>query len=115
MSGRPIEQSYCILPGVFLAGEYPRDKAAGRAQQKVDALTAGGVGAFIDSTEAGELLPYEELLSPEVAYQRFPIRDVSLAATAKRVPPWTPLMPIFRRAESSTATAGEALDAQASS
>ena len=82
MSARPIEHCYWVMPGVFLAGEYPRDKAEDRAQQKVEALTDGGVAAFVDLTEAGELLPYEGLLPPEAVYQRFPIRDVSVPGSS---------------------------------
>ena len=77
MSELPLKNCYWVLPGRFLAGEYPRDKENRFPQPKIEALLQAGVTAFIDLTEAEEgLHPYADLLGP-VSHQRFPIRDVS--------------------------------------
>ena len=50
----PIANSYWVVPGKLLAGEYPinLDEASSRA--KMGCLTTAGVRAFIDLTEEGE-------------------------------------------------------------
>ena len=79
---KPIENSYWVVPGIFLAGEYPRDKAEESSRLRIDAFIQSGVTAFIDLTEENEgLLPYSHLLG-SVSHQRFPIRDVSTPKSA---------------------------------
>ena len=83
MAGVPIKNCYWVVPGKFLAGEYPRDKEDGTSQQKAAALVDAGVRAFIDLTRTDEgLLPYDQFLEPYaalgVSHQRFPIRDASV-------------------------------------
>jgi protein-tyrosine phosphatase len=83
MPQKPIENSYWVVPGKFLAGEYPRDKAEETSLSKINTIIQSGVTAFIDLTEEGEgLLPYSHLLGP-VSHQRFPIRDVSTPTSAE--------------------------------
>lgn len=82
MPEKPIENSYWVVPGKFLAGEYPRDKAEESSQLKINAIIQSGVTAFIDLTEEHEgLLPYSHLLG-SVSHQRFSIRDVSTPKSA---------------------------------
>lgn len=74
----PIENSYWVVPGKLLAGEYPRNIDEGSSRAKLDALIRAGITAFIDLTEENEgLLPYSDLLEG-VSHQRFPIRDGSV-------------------------------------
>lgn len=80
---RHIPHTYWVVPGKFLAGEYPlnRDHASSRA--KLKALLAAGVTSFVDLTEPDEPLePYHHLLGgltdTAVSVRRFPIPDVSV-------------------------------------
>jgi len=75
---QPIENCYWVVPGKFLAGEYPRNKDEASSRAKIDALISSGVTNFIDLTEEDEnLLPYKALLE-KASHERFPIRDVSV-------------------------------------
>jgi ADP-ribosyl-[dinitrogen reductase] hydrolase len=88
---RPNNATYWVLPGRFLAGEYPGAYDEGEARERLRAYLHAGVDLFIDLTEAGEytLKPYDHLLT-EVAkamgrpaeHRRMPIRDVSVPTTA---------------------------------
>ena len=74
---RPIENCYWVAPRKLLAGEYPGALERSAAVEKINALTAAGVAAFIDLTEESDgLKPYADLVAP-ASYQRFGIRDVS--------------------------------------
>lgn len=75
---QPIENCYWVVPGKFLAGEYPRNKDEASSRAKIDALVSAGVNTFIDLTEEDEkLLPYAGLLAGAI-HLRLPIRDVSI-------------------------------------
>lgn len=81
MIHKPIENCYWVIPGKFLAGEYPRHLDAESSQIKIDALLDAGVSAFIDLTAKNDgLRPYSSLLKT-ATYHRFPIRDVSIPAS----------------------------------
>ncbi|KAI5117678.1 hypothetical protein M0805_008457 [Coniferiporia weirii] len=82
---KPIPNSYWATP-FLVACEYPW--APSTSRPKLDALLAAGVRTFIDLTESGELLSYQQLLplraqscglSPAethtLEYFRFPIPD----------------------------------------
>jgi hypothetical protein len=64
MNVHPIPDSYWVVPGLLLAGEYPGARTDGEARAKLGALLDAGVRAFVDLTEAGEynLRPYWPLL-----------------------------------------------------
>lgn len=83
MLERPIENCYWVMPGKLLAGEYPRTKDEGESRERLRKLEAAGIGAFIDLTEADELLPYDDLLV-SACHQRFPIRDVSVPGSREQ-------------------------------
>ena len=75
---RPLANSYWVMPGRLLAGEYPAGREAqlgdaGRA--RVAGLIAAGISCFFDLTEEGECPPYDSLLPPAVTYLRRSIRD----------------------------------------
>jgi ADP-ribosylglycohydrolase len=79
----PIDQAYWVVPGRFLAGEYPRTLERDSSVAKLRALVGAGVTVFVDlTTDADGLAPYEELLA-EVSEGRaerhaFPIPDVGV-------------------------------------
>ncbi len=78
---RPIEYCYWVIPGKFLAGEYPRDLDAVSSRAKISALISTGVTAFIDLTGENEgLLPYADLIG-DASHRRFWIRDLSIPAS----------------------------------
>ena len=59
----PLEQAYWVLPGRFLAGEYPRTTDAESSNARLNAMTAAGIDLFVDLTHPADgLLPYEDLL-----------------------------------------------------
>ncbi len=79
---KPIDNCYWVVPGLFLAGEYPRNHGDLTSSDKVAALTDFGVNAFVDLTEEGELAPYTQWLDPEShTHERFPIRDAGTPAS----------------------------------
>ena len=81
----PIPNSYQLLDGRLIAGEYPGDRDSAPARQKLGALLDAGVTTFVDLTKSHELKPYDTLLAEEAAargvevrHVRLPIRDVSV-------------------------------------
>ena len=76
---QPIQHCYWVSPRL-LAGEYPRNDDEASSQDKIKALITAGISTFVDLTEEQELKPYQPLLPPypDIAYHRFPIRDVSI-------------------------------------
>lgn len=82
MNDKPIDNCYWVVPGSFLAGEYPRNMDEPSSIEKMAALKEGGVDVFIDLTEESHMLPYTQWLDPDSqTYQRFPIRDVTVPST----------------------------------
>jgi len=83
---RPILESYWVVPGRILAGEYPATSySPERARQRIAALLQDGFNSFVDLTSPAEIVSYEPLLQQESAeyglqahYQRFPIGDYGL-------------------------------------
>ena len=89
MSNTPINDSYWLVPGRLLAGEYPGARTKDEARQKLRSFLDAGVNFFLDLTEEGEgLEPYSQLLEEEamakdrgVAYRRLPIPDMDVPTT----------------------------------
>ncbi len=79
---RPHENTYWVIPGRLLAGEYPghweRDLSLLRLRQ----YAAVGVTRFLNLTEEGELSPYHPLLDTiargQMGHERHPIPDFSI-------------------------------------
>jgi hypothetical protein len=80
-----IADSYWVLPGRFMAGEYPCSVDEHEARGKLRWLLALGVDFWLDLTEAGEsgLMPYVPLLGEEangvgrtVSHTRLSIPDM---------------------------------------
>jgi hypothetical protein len=86
---KPDPNSYWVVPGKLLAGEYPGGPDSEEARRRLRRFLAAEVRHFIDLTEVGELTPYAELLTEEAgsgtSYERFPIRDVSVPDEPKTV------------------------------
>jgi protein-tyrosine phosphatase len=80
----PIPDSYWIVPGKLLAGEYPGAKLEADAIPRLAAFAAAGVTSFIDVTEEREgLTPYAHLLPPGARWTRLAIRDGGCPAPAE--------------------------------
>jgi len=76
----PLANSYWVLPGRLLAGEYPGGSGPGPIRERLELLLGAGIGSFIDLTQPGELAPYEAELPVGVTYRRLPIPDHGLPA-----------------------------------
>lgn len=82
---RPHANSYWVIPGKMLAGEYPRELGVTGSRAKLGAIVGAGIRSFVDLTEPHELHGYSELLD-EISsiagvtchYNRFPIVDGSI-------------------------------------
>jgi hypothetical protein len=85
----PIPESYWVVPGLLLAGEYPYSFAVEEGKARLDAFLDAGIRLFVDLTEekesgrTGPLDPYAEALHREAASRgvavrtvRYPIRDM---------------------------------------
>lgn len=71
----PIPDSYWVVPGKLLAGEYPGAKLDADALQRLKSFSASGVTSFVDLTEESEgLSPYSSLLDG-AKWMRLPIAD----------------------------------------
>lgn len=79
----PFPDSYWVIPGRLLAGEYPASPYfEEETRRKVRQLLRAGVNYIVNLTEEGEAKPYEPALEEETAgaenaciCQRFPIPD----------------------------------------
>jgi hypothetical protein len=66
-----------VIPGSFLAGEYPGATTTEAAREKLSRIREAGVGLFLDLTEDREygLRPYAPLL-PSGAHRRHAVPDL---------------------------------------
>jgi hypothetical protein len=81
----PIPEAYWVIPGRFLAGEYPAHPHPEQTRRRIDVFVQEGFDCFIDLTTPGELEPYMPVLAEEagyfgrqVEYRRFSIGDFGL-------------------------------------
>lgn len=75
---KPIPESYWIVPGKLLAGEYPGDKREKKARERVQVFLEAGVGLFVDLTHPlDHLEPYDGFVEPAM-HVRIPIVDESV-------------------------------------
>jgi protein-tyrosine phosphatase len=91
-SDRPLPNSYWVLPDRLAAGEYPGSLNREQAGTKIRRLLQAGVTFFLDLTEAGNLQPYDSLLTQEefrpaggVQYRRMPIKSFSTPSRAEMI------------------------------
>ncbi len=90
--GAPLERSYWVVPGKFLAGAYPGDLVRGRAEEKLRLLISAGIRVFVDLTCEGDrnlsrraVEPYDDILARlgedagcSIQYCRRPIVDMDV-------------------------------------
>lgn len=88
----PIPESYWVIPGRFLAGEYPGGFNQERVRHRMDACLEAGLNTFINLTGPDELPPYLPVLQEqakahkkEVEMIHLPIRDFGLPTHAEMV------------------------------
>jgi hypothetical protein len=79
---RPVPNSYWVIPGRLLAGEYPIGEDYTDARARLALFRESGINSYIDLTEAGELLPYRHLLPVHTKYKASPIADTSVPKSA---------------------------------
>jgi rhodanese-related sulfurtransferase len=75
---RPLENTYWVLPGHLLAGEYPSGDTEAETRTRLRRLFDAGIDFFLDLTEAGECPEYQPLLPPDVEHLRVAILDASV-------------------------------------
>ncbi len=82
---RPIPDSYWVVPGRLLAGEYPGALNPDAAQDRLRRFLDAGIILFLDLTQAGEygLEPYAPLLRGQAEHRRMPIADLSTPTAAE--------------------------------
>ena len=81
----PYSESYWVVTGKLMAGEYPGVYDEEMTRQRIKSLLRCGVTSIIDLTKPGDsFYPYKEILEEEAAqfevtvtWQNFPIVDFS--------------------------------------
>ena len=71
----PLPNSYWVLPGRLLAGEYPGGSTPELTRERLSRLLDAGIDCFIDLTQPQELTPYDASLPTDVDYVRCSILD----------------------------------------
>lgn len=93
----PLRGTYWVLPGKFLAGEYPGEPEPALTEKRLRALIRAGIRTFVDLTDEGEIsedakiIPaYRSILrqlsgeeSAQITYANIPIEDRDVPS------PWT--------------------------
>ena len=82
---RPLPNSYWVIPGRLLAGEYPIGSDYSDARARLARFREAGINHFIDLTEKGELPAYRHLLPVYTRYQNSPIADSRVPESATQV------------------------------
>lgn len=82
---RPLPNSYWVVPGRLLAGEYPIGGDYSDARARLARFREAGINHFVDLTEKGELPAYRHLLPVHAKYQEFPIADSTVPANDTQV------------------------------
>ena len=71
----PLPNSYWVIAGRVLAGEYPGGATPEMTRERLSRLLAAGIDCFLDLTHPHELLAYETALPAGVQYLRRSIID----------------------------------------
>ena len=71
---RPLPNTYWVIPGRLLAGEYPGDPYTAQARLRLASLHDAGIDSFVDLTEEAELPPYRLLLPKQRRIPALPHR-----------------------------------------
>ena len=89
----PFPESYWLIPGQLMAGEYPVRYDELESRRRIQALLRLGLSHFIDLTHPNDDMPrYTALLEDEangylksVRYSRFPIEDRSIPSVPQMI------------------------------
>jgi ADP-ribosyl-[dinitrogen reductase] hydrolase len=71
----PLPNSYWVLPGRLLAGEYPGGNTPELTRERLSRLLDAGIDCFLDLTQPEEIPSYDSSLPTHVDYLRCPILD----------------------------------------
>jgi ADP-ribosyl-[dinitrogen reductase] hydrolase len=71
----PLPNSYWVLPGRLLAGEYPGGATPELTRERLSRLLEAGIDCFLDLTQPQEIAPYDASLPAAVDYLRCSIPD----------------------------------------
>jgi protein-tyrosine phosphatase len=74
----PLPNSYWVVPGKLLGGEYPGAEVEDDTRLRLRALMDAGVNCFVNLTRPGELPAYSTQLPDGVWYFHLPIVDHGL-------------------------------------
>ena len=84
---RPLPNSYWVVPGKLLAGEYPSGELPQPTRARVRLMLRAGIDAFLDLTQIGERPEYRSLLPARVHYLRSAIVDTQIPTDPARCGP----------------------------
>jgi hypothetical protein len=82
---RPLPNSYWVIPGRLLAGEYPGGTDFTDSRARLARVRDAGIDYFVDLTEEGELPAYRHLLPFHIKYLRSAIADCSVPSDGVQV------------------------------
>ena len=82
---RPLPNSYWVIPGRFLAGEYPLGDDDADARARLSTLGEAGLDYFVDLTEEGERPAYRHLLPSRAQHVRSAILDTWIPGDAAQM------------------------------
>jgi protein tyrosine/serine phosphatase len=71
----PLPNTYWVLPGRLLAGEYPYGADESDTLERLQRLRAAGINFYIDLTQVGERPEYRHFLPNEAEHLRYAIPD----------------------------------------
>jgi ADP-ribosylglycohydrolase len=81
----PLPNTYWVVPGQVLAGEYPAAPDRAESRMRLARLIDAGVGCFLDLTQPDELPSYHADLPPAIEYLRKPIGDHGIPEVAQQM------------------------------
>lgn len=81
----PLPNTYWVVPGRVLAGEYPGAPDRAESRLRLARLIDAGVGCFLDLTQPDELAPYHADLPLAIEYLRKPIADHGIPEVAQQM------------------------------
>jgi hypothetical protein len=82
---RPLPNSYWVIPGRLLAGEYPGGADFTDSRARLARVQDAGIDYFVDLTEEAELPAYRHLLPFHIKYLRCAIVDHSIPNNVAQV------------------------------
>jgi ADP-ribosyl-[dinitrogen reductase] hydrolase len=81
----PLPNTYWVVPGRVLGGEYPGAPDRAESRLRLARLIDAGVGCFLDLTQPDELPPYHADLPLTIEYLRKPIVDHGIPADPQQM------------------------------